>query len=262
MDFFDFIPFRSEFEKAYYGLTSNATHTSEKPVFSELKVRRFDLPAAELARFVVDKIEHWVGWTLKGEKTTVGGMTSIRAQVNSFVLLGMVIEVTFGLLEEHDQTGRPITTVNSKAVTQIESKGDLGESRRVIRMILSAMDHEFRQKRVNEEDYLHRIFNSKESAVAFQQIFDSAKFQNEKKPSGSAKSKPIEFRKKPVQTIQLKPAVKTETLPEPAAATISEKQEQGEPATGEVAGNGSAEVKPSKPKIMIITPKKPFNREV
>ncbi|NTV98027.1 MAG: hypothetical protein HGA70_02540 [Chlorobiaceae bacterium] len=256
MDLFDFIPFRSEFEKAYYGLTSNATHTSEKPVFSELKVRRFDISAAELTKFVVEKIENWVGWTLKGEKTAVGGMTSIRAQVNSFVLLGMVVEVTFGLLEEIDRDGRPITTVNAKAVTQIESKGDLGESRRVIRMILSAMDHEFRSKRVNEEDYLHRIYSTKESATAFQEIFDTSIFQNEKKITGSAKSKPIEFRKKPPQTIQLKPSVKNETAPEQAAANISDKTEKSELASSESSGNGSAEVKPSKPKIMIITPKK------
>jgi hypothetical protein len=255
MDLFDFIPFRSEFEKAYHGLTSNATHTSEKPVFSELKVRRFDLPAAELTKFVVDKIERWVGWTLKGEKTAVGGMTSIRAQVNSFVLLGMVIEVTFGLLEEYDSSGKPITTVNAKAVTQIESKGDLGESRRVIRMVLSALDHEFRAKRINEEDYLHRIFNTKESAAAFQEIFDTAKLQNEKKPAGSAKSKPIEFKKKPAQTIQLKPAVKNNASPEPAS-TLSERPESSELTSNEASGNGSLEVKPSKPKIMIITPKK------
>jgi hypothetical protein len=257
MDLFDFIPFRSEFEKAYHGLTSNATHTSEKPVFSELKVRRFDLPAAELAKFVVDKIEHWVGWTLKGEKTAVGGMTSIRAQVNSFALLGMAVDVTFGLLEETDREGKPVTTVNAKAVTQIESRGDLGESRRVIRMILSAMDHEFRSNRINEEDYLHRIFNTKTTGAAFQEIFDSAKLQNDKKPSGSAKSKSVEFRKKPVQTIQLKPSVKSESAPEPASAAASEKPEPVEPTTGDTAaGTVSAEVKPSKPKIMIITPKK------
>lgn len=256
MDLFDFIPFKSEFEKAYHGLTSNATHTSEKPVFSELKVRRFDMPAAELSRFVVDKIERWVGWTLKNEKTAVGGMTSIRAQVNSFALLGMVIDVTFGLLEEHDTAGKPITTVNAKAVTQIDSRGDLGESRRVIRMILSAMDHEFRPKRVNEEDYLHRIFNTKESASAFQQIFDTAKLQNEKTPVGTSKSKPVEFRKKPVQTIQLKPSPKNDLAPEPAVP-VSGNPEQGEPLAAESpAGSASQEARPSKPKIMIITPKK------
>ncbi|NTW56732.1 MAG: hypothetical protein HGB20_06785 [Chlorobiaceae bacterium] len=253
MDLFDFIPFRSEFEKAYHGLTSNATHTSEKPVFSELKVRRFDLPASELAKFVVDKVERWVGWTLKGEKTAVGGMTSVRAQVSSFALLGMVVDVTFGLFEEIDRDGRPVTTVNAKAVTQIDSKGDLGESRRVIRMILSAMDHEYRSKRINEEDYLHRVLNTRDTGVAFQEIFDSAKIQNEKKPVGSAKSKPIEFKKKPAQTIQLKPAAKKESAPEPVP--MPEKAETSLPAA-EPAANGASEIKPIKPKITIITPKK------
>ena len=37
MDLIDLIPFRTEFNKACQGLTTNATHTSENPVFNELK---------------------------------------------------------------------------------------------------------------------------------------------------------------------------------------------------------------------------------
>jgi hypothetical protein len=255
MDLFDFIPFRSEFDKAYYGLTSNATHTSEKPVFDELKVRRFDLPAATLAEFITSKIDHWIGWNLKSEKTTVGGMTSIRAQVNSFALLGMVIEVTFGLLEEKDISGKLFTTVNAKAETHIESKGDLGESRRVIRMMLSAMDHEFRTDRLSDEEYLFRTRNTRESAVAFQQIFDNAKLQHEKKPTGTPKSKPIEFKKKPVQTIQLKPSKNADVSSSPAQQSI-QLDKNDSPLKDSAPEMGNGEIKPLKPKITIISTKK------
>ena len=106
MELIDFIPFRSEFTKAYHGLTTNATHTSENPVFNELKVRRYDKPIAEISEFIVNKIDRWIGWNLISEKTAVGGTITIRAEVSSFILFGLKINITFGLLEETDINGR------------------------------------------------------------------------------------------------------------------------------------------------------------
>jgi len=260
MDLTDFIPFKTEFTKAYHGLTGNATHTSEKPVFSELKVRRYETSAAEISEFIVEKIERWVGWGFKNEKTAVGGMTVIRAEVFSFALLGMKIDVTFGLHEEKDVNGRPITTVNAKALTNIESKGDLGESRRVIRMMLGAIDFEFHKKIINEEDYAYRSVDPKGSTAAFQHIFDESKLQNQKKPDGAPKAKNIEFKKKsPVQTIPLK-IISKDTNEDPAQKKDS--------ATSDQLKNGStldsaakdalespSDSKPSRPKFTIITKK-------
>ncbi|MEI8032566.1 MAG: hypothetical protein WCH05_04390 [Chlorobiaceae bacterium] len=251
MDLLDFIPFKTEFNKATFGLTTNASHTSENPLFGELKVRRIDRPAEEIAEFIVTKIDHWVGWNLKSEKTAVGGMTAIQALVNSFLLFGMTIEVNFGLLEEKDINGRLITTVNAKAVTNIESKGDLGESRRVIRMMLGALDFEFRGLAIKDEDYRYRSLDPQGSAAAFQKIFNEARIQHEKKPQGVSKATAIEFKKKPApQTILLKKS----TAPSPSPGVDADPS----PA----AQNGSAptpeEPKSSKPKVMIISMKKPL----
>ncbi|MBM3162328.1 MAG: hypothetical protein FJZ79_03190 [Chlorobi bacterium] len=258
MDLTDFIPFKTEFAKAYYGLTGNATHTSETPVFNELKVRRYELPAQDLSEFITDKVERWVGWNFKNEKTAVGGMTVIRAEVISFALLGMKIDVTFGLHEEKDVNGRLITTVNAKALTNIESKGDLGESRRVIRMMLGALDFEFRKQIINEEDYHYRSVDPKGSTAAFQQIFNEAKLQNRKKADGSPKAKAVEFKKKnPVQTIPFKTASRTpsENDAEQKEKPGEQKKENGTAVSVVNTGNESPEAKPSKPKFTIITKK-------
>ncbi|MEI6847458.1 MAG: hypothetical protein WCK32_05390 [Chlorobiaceae bacterium] len=257
MDLLDLIPFQKEFNKVYHGLNSNATHTSEKPVFNELKVRRYEKPIASVSDFIINKIDHWVGWELKNEKTAVGGMVTIRAEVTSFILFGMKIDVTFGLFEEKDINDFVITTVNAKSETHIESKGDLGESRRIIRMMLGALDFEFRTEHIKEEDYQNRSVDSNSAVAAFQQIFDEAKLQHQKKPAGSPKATSIEFKKRPaVQTIQLKPLEKSSET-----ATVNT------PETGDTLRNGSIsatsenlattyETRPSKPKVTIITTKK------
>jgi len=257
MDLTDFIPFKTEFAKAYHGLTGNATHTSESPVFNELKVRRYDLSAEEVSEFIIDKIERWVGWNFKNEKTAVGGMRVVRAEVFSFALLGMKIDVTFGLHEEKDVNGRFITTVNAKALTNIESKGDLGESRRVIRMMLGALDFEFRRNIINEEDYHYRSIDPKGSTAAFQQIFDEAKLQNQKKPDGSPKTKTIEFKKRAaVQAIPLKMGSKgSSAASDEAQEKNPEQNNNGSPVPVPDAGSADAEAKASKPKFTIITKK-------
>lgn len=146
MDLNDFIPFKNEFNKACQGITSNATQTSDQPVFEELRVRRYRRPMSDLSGFIVDKIDRWIGWLIIREKTAAGGITTIRAEVSSIILFGLKVNVTFGLFEERDSSGLLMTTVNAKAETQIGARGDLGESRRVIRMMLGALDFNFQKK--------------------------------------------------------------------------------------------------------------------
>ncbi|NMW21006.1 MAG: hypothetical protein HKK67_05125 [Chlorobiaceae bacterium] len=258
MDLTELIPFKNEFNKTYYGLKSNATHTSEQPVFHELKVRRYDKPVAEVSEFILTKIDHWVGWTLRSEKKAVGGMTAIRAEVSSFILFGIKINVAFGLLEETDINGRLITSVNAKAETQIESRGDLGESRRVIRMMLGAMDFEFRNEIIHEEEYLTRSVDAKGHTAASQQIFNEAKLQN-KTIESTPKAKTIEFKKRaPVQTIQLKPSLKSdETAPFSSPVSDVALQNGSSASTPDVEP-AVDQARPSKPKIMIVTSKKPY----
>jgi hypothetical protein len=257
MELIDFLPFRSEFNKACYGLTTNATHTSENPVFNELKVRRYDKPVADISEFVLSKVEHWLGWTLISEKTAVGGMNTIRAEVSSFILFGLKINVTFGLLEEKDINGRMITTVNAKAETRIESRGDLGESRRAIRMILGAMDFEFRTEQIAEKDYQYRSLDTKGSAAASQQIFNEAQLQQHKQPESSQKGTAIEFKKKPaIQTILLKPTAKIE-VPTLTDTPLSVADIQnGSSASLPAAPVTAEETRPQKPKIMFVTTNK------
>jgi hypothetical protein len=254
MDLLDLIPFRNEMVKVYHCLTDNATHTSEKPIFSELKVRRYERQMNDIADLILDKISRWVKWTLISEKTAVGGMLVIRAEVMSFALLGMKIDATFGLLEEKDVNGRLITTVNAKAETIIESKGDLGESRRVIRMMLAALDFEFRTDVVKEDEYLFRSVDPKGSTSAFQQLFDETRLEHKK---NTPKATKIEFKKPVKQAIPFKSAAKSgEQAPIPAAAAQTLPVEQITSSAATAAGAGESSSKPARPKVTIITMKK------
>jgi len=257
MDLTELLPFKNEFNKAFYGVTSNATHTSERPVFEELKVRRYDKPVSEVSGFILNKIDHWVGWNLRYERTAVGGMTSIRAEVSSFILFGMKIDVAFGLLEEKDVNGHLITTVNAKAETQIESRGDLGESRRAIRMMLGAMDFEFRNFMIKDEDYQYRSLDTQGAAAASQQIFNDAQLQNHQKTEGTPKAKTIEFKKRPpAQTIHLSTPLKSnDPSLSPAPVAGNSEQNGSLNSTPEVDATVD-QARPSKPKIMIVTSKK------
>jgi hypothetical protein len=248
MDLLDFIPFRNEMVKVYHCLTDNATHTSENPVFSELKVRRYEKPINEIADYILEKIDHWVGWNLKNEKTAVGGMRSIRAEVSSFALLGMKIDMSFGLVEETDVNGRPITTVNGKAHTRIDSKGDLGESRRMLRMLLSALDFEFRREIIHEDDYLFRSLDPKGSSGAFQQLFDETKLEH--RPS-NPKAKTIEFKKPSKQAIPFMSSSKNSE-----AAQASAPANAASVLTGSSFAAGEEIPKSPKPKITVISLKK------
>ena len=256
MELIDFIPFRSEFTKAYHGLTSNATHTSENPVFNELKVRRYDRPITDASDFILSKIDHWIGWSLISERTAVGGMVTIRAEVSSFILFGLKINITFGLLEEKDVNGRFITTVNAKAETHIESKGDLGESRRAIRMMLGAMDFAYRTEMITEEDYQYRSLDTKGSAAASQQIFNDLQLQHHAQPDGATKGTAIEFKKKPAQTILLKPAAKHDEAILAESPLSGAEVQNGSSSSAPAANMADEERRLPKPKIMIVTTKK------
>ncbi|NTU53259.1 MAG: hypothetical protein HGA97_06095 [Chlorobiaceae bacterium] len=251
MDLFNFLPFRDEMVKVYHCLTDNATHTSENPVFIELKVRRYACPLDDVADFISSKSEHWVGWSLKNQKTAVGGMKTIRSEVSSFALLGMKIDVTFGLVEETDINGRTMTTVNAKAHTRIDSRGDLGESRRMLRMMLSALDFEFRPQIISEDDYTFRSRDPKSSASAFQQLFDETVLEH--RPS-LQKAKTIEVKKTAKQAIEFKSSRKSA---EPAATSSAPTTTVPLVANGAPASTaspvGEETPKPSKPKITVIS---------
>lgn len=243
MDLFDLIPFRNEMAKVYHGLLDNATHTSENPVFSELKVRRYECSLENVSEFINAKIESWVGWSLKNQKTAVGGMKSIRAEVSSFALLGMKIDINFGLLEETDVNGRKITTVNGKAHTRIDSKGDLGESRRMLRMMLSALDFEFRKQIVKDEDYAYRSLNPNGANATFQQLFDETKLEHRK---STPTAKTIELKKSSKKEVPFTPAAKAADAAEATPSDLN----GSATAPAPVADN------PSKPKITVISLKK------
>ncbi|TNJ39383.1 hypothetical protein FGF66_04560 [Chlorobaculum thiosulfatiphilum] len=253
MDLSSFLPFRDEMVKVYHCLTNNATHTSEKPVFSELKVRRYSCPIDDVAEFINNKIEGWVGWGLKNQKTAVGGMKTIRAEVSSFALLGMKIDVTFGLVEETDINGRKITTVNGKAHTRIDSKGDLGESRRMLRMMLVALDFEFRPQIVHEDEYVHRSIDPKNSSAAFQELFNESTLEH--RPS-SPKAKPIELKKPAKQQIEFKSSKSSgETVKTAVSSQAIPVVQNG--AQSSAPDQDVEEVKkPAKPKITVISLKK------
>ena len=253
MDFFDFIPFRNEMVKVYHGLMDNATHTSENPVFSELRVRRYAASIDKVAEFITEKIDRWVGWDLKNQRTAVGGMRSIRAEVSSFALLGMKIDITFGLLEETDVHGYPITTVNGKAHTRIDSKGDLGESRRMLRMMLSALDFDFRKEIISDDAYAVRSLDPGGATGTFQQLFDETRLEH--RPS-NPKAKSIEFKKSSRQEIGLTSSRSSDQqATEPASQPdVAPEKLNGSAASPQI--NGDEASRPAKPKITVISLKK------
>jgi hypothetical protein len=257
MAFNDLFPFKNELNKAYQGIISNATHTSEQPAFDELRVRRYAKPMAEIDEFIVEKIDRWIGWFALSEKTAIGGMTTIRAEVSSVILFGFKIIVTFGLFEEKARNGSLITTVNAKAETQIEARGDLGESRRVIRMMLGALDFNFNKDQITEAKYQKRSLDAKGTASAMLEMFNNAELEQTAKSVSAAKATPIEFKKRPaVQTIQIKPSVKREdpfATPATSDNSFQNLGQQSSPATERTP----EETRPVKPKITIVTIKKP-----
>ncbi|NTW51371.1 MAG: hypothetical protein HGB22_02090 [Chlorobiaceae bacterium] len=253
MDLFYFLPFRDEMVKVYHCLTDNATHTSDNPVFNELKIRRYDCGIDDIADFIILKMDHWVGWRLKDHKTAVGGMKSIRGEVSSFALLGMKIDVSFGLMEEKDVNGRPITTVNGKAHTRIDSKGDLGESRRMLRMMLSALDFEFRPQIIHEDDYIFRSLDPKGSASSFQQLFDETKLEH--RPN-NPKAKTIELKKSGKQAIEFKSSKNSGNLIQKPATPMTAAAEQNGSSSTAAAPADQGAKSPSKPKITVISLKK------
>ncbi|HWQ25304.1 MAG TPA: hypothetical protein VN367_00850 [Chlorobaculum sp.] len=253
MDLFSFVPFRDEMVKVYHCLTDNATHTSENPVFNELKVRRYDCPIDDIADFIILKMDHWVGWSLKDHKTAVGGMKTIRGEVSSFALLGMKIDVSFGLVEETDVNGRKITTVNGKAHTRIDSKGDLGESRRMLRMMLAGLDFEFRPQIIHEDDYIFRSLDPKGASAAFQQLFDETRLEH--RPS-NPKAKSIEFKKPAKQAIEFKSSRSSGDQVQLSATAQAVAAEQNTSSSTPSALAGESVQKPAKPKITVISLKK------
>ena len=211
---------------------------------------------SEISEFILDKVEHWIGWVVISEKTSPGGISNIRAEVSSVLLFGLKIKVTFGLFEEKDSSGLIITTVNAKAETQIDSKGDLGESRRVLRMILGAIDFNFNKYQINEEDYLYRSLDVQGASAAIQQIFNEAQVHHHPKPQTATKATSIEFKKKnPVQTIQIRPSVKREEIHFAATASGNPPENISSNNTPEF-NITTEEERPSKPKITIVTTKK------
>jgi hypothetical protein len=253
MDLSDFLPFRDEMVKVYHCLTSNATHTSEKPVFSELKVRHYGCPLDDVSDFITHKIESWVGWDMKNQKTAVGGMKTIRAEVSSFALLGMKIDVTFGLVEETDINGRKITTVNGKAHTRIDARGDLGESRRMLRMMLASLDFEFRPQIVHEDEYVHRSVDPASSNAACQQLFND-ETTLEHRPS-SPKAKHIELKKPAKQQITFKSSKNSGETVIPASPQATPAVQNGTQTTAPVPDVEEVK-KPAKPKITVVSLKK------
>ena len=253
MDLFYFLPFKDEMVKVYHCLTDNATHTSDNPVFNELKIRRYDCGIDEVAEVILLKMDHWVGWSLKDNKTAVGGMKSIRGEVSSFALLGMKIDISFGLMEEKDVNGRPITTVNGKAHTRIDSKGDLGESRRMLRMMLSALDFEFRPQIIHEDDYIFRSLDPKGATSALQLLFDETKLEH--RPN-NPKAKTIELKKPGKQAIEFKSAKSSGAqIQKPATPPAVTAEQNGSSATAS-APVGEEAKQPTKPKITVISLKK------
>lgn len=242
------IPFRTGLDKACQGITTNATRTSETPAFEELRVRRFSRSIDEVALFVSEKIDHWIGWFLLQEKKKGNGML-IRAEVSSVILFGMKISLTIGLYEEKDHSGEALTTVHAKAETQIESKGDLGESRRAIRMILGALDFNFRNHQLTDETYRECSTDSMHHAQEATKIFDQPEKEQHPKPAAIKK-------RAPVQTIQLRSSSKSEQ----AVVEETPRQRENDPVSNEQNATTSRQEitvsKPSKPKITIVTTKK------
>uniref|UniRef100_Q3ASD3 Uncharacterized protein n=1 Tax=Chlorobium chlorochromatii (strain CaD3) TaxID=340177 RepID=Q3ASD3_CHLCH len=261
-----FFPFRSELLKASIGLATTITETSEQPIFDELKIRRYNVPADEIASFILTKLDHWFGWNMLSDRPSKNNTRLIRADVGSILLFGLKIKVTYGLYEEKDANERPITSVHAHAETSIESKGDLGESRRVIRMMLSALDFNYLTEQLHDEEYQSRSLDCAATRYILEQMFVVEPEPEPAKPAPSKvpKATVIELRKpNPVQTIPLITKPKSNEADvvallepmeteQPAANVAALEEETYQSSATSAAGDD----KPAKPKIIVVTSKK------
>ncbi|MDX2129767.1 MAG: hypothetical protein SFU91_12100 [Chloroherpetonaceae bacterium] len=137
--FFELSP-EALLSKARLAFISNEAETSEKPEYEELKTRRYALSVKEVYEIALGFASRWVNWRVVNRGKNFGGMAQLKCDVYSVLLGGNKLELSLIFSEERTTFGGICTVVNAKSVSTAPTKGDLGENRRWIALMLYSLD--------------------------------------------------------------------------------------------------------------------------
>lgn len=137
-----FDSFDTILRKAVLGFTQKYAETSDAPEFPELLTRRYPQSSAEVFEAALRVIERFIQWRVVGRDKNMGGVASLKCEIVSVVLGGNTNVFSMWMIPEPLPSGEACVTVNAKSVSQVETKGDLGENRRHIAFFLEALDKE------------------------------------------------------------------------------------------------------------------------
>jgi len=137
--FFELSP-EALLSKARLAFISNEAETSEKPEYEELKTRRYALSVKDVYEIALGFASRWVNWRVVNRGKNFGGMAQLKCDVYSVLLGGNKLELSLIFSEERTSFGGICTVVNAKSVSTAPTKGDLGENRRWIALMLYSLD--------------------------------------------------------------------------------------------------------------------------
>lgn len=136
----------SLYRRTVVAFTENAARTSDDAEFDELRPRHYKARLNEIYDAILKKVDIWIGWEAANNEKSLGNMAIIKCKVPSLLLVGTTCLVDIWLNEIKREDGSYETVLNAKS--RCGNMGlDLGESQRMITMLVFALDDMFEQYR-------------------------------------------------------------------------------------------------------------------
>lgn len=135
----------SLYRRTVVALTENVARTSEDAEFDELRPRHYKARLNEVYDAILKKVDIWIGWEAANKEKSLGNMAIIKCKVPSLLLVGTTCQVDIWLNEIKRDDGAYETVMNAKCSCGNFLNVDLGESQRMITMVVFALDEMFEQ---------------------------------------------------------------------------------------------------------------------
>jgi len=160
---------RSFFEMLYrrtvVALTENVARTSEDAEFDELRARHYKVRLNEVYDAILKKVDFWIGWEAANNEKSLGNMAIIKCKVPSLLLVGTSCQVDIWLNEIKREDGDYETILNAQCCCGTIGV-DLGESQRMITMLVFALDEMFEQYHPSDYTVGSGSFSTPPDAIA------------------------------------------------------------------------------------------------
>lgn len=136
--------FESIYRRTVVAFSDNVAKTSDDAEFDELRTRHYKARLNDIYDAILKKVDIWIGWETANREKSLGNMAIIKCKVPSLLLIGTQCQVDIWLNEIKRDDGTYETVLNAKCACG--SFGvDLGESQRMITMLVFALDDMFEQ---------------------------------------------------------------------------------------------------------------------